>query len=154
MKALHLTPHFTLAELIASEYAQRHGINNVPVEPSITGNLHVLASGLERCRAVLGAPMVITSGYRNPEVNAAVGGSQHSAHMRGLAADFKVPGLTPLEVCRKLNEAFGAIGYEQIIQEGTWTHIAFPEGNRDPSGEVLTAHFSPGRRPTYTKGLA
>ena len=150
---MHLTQHFTLAELTASDYAVRHGINNLPDDTRVVGNLHVLASGLERCRAVLGRPIFVTSGYRSPKVNAAVGGSAKSAHLRGLAADFRVVGMSPRDVCLVLQERQSDIGFDQLIYEGTWTHIAFPEDGCKPAGTVLTAVFKPGKPTTYTQGV-
>jgi len=151
---MNLSANFTLAELVASDYAQRHGINNMPTDPHVLGNLHVLAAGLERCRAILGQqPMIITSGYRSAAVNTAVGGSRRSAHMRGLAADFRVPGMNPRSVCMVLQE-HPEVGFDQLIYEGTWTHIAFPENNRKPTGTVLTAIFKPGKPTAYIQGVA
>lgn len=150
---MNLSAHFTLAELVASDYALRHGIANTPTDPHVLGNLHVLADGLERCRAILGQPMIISSGYRCPEVNAAVGGSAKSAHMRGLAADFRVPGMNPRAVCLALQD-HPEVGFDQLIYEGTWTHIAFPENRHDAGGVVLTAIFKPGKPTTYIQGVA
>lgn len=151
---MNLTEHFTLAELISSTYAQRHGIANVPIDAQITGNLYLLARGLERVRRVLGRPIVVTSGYRCPEVNAALGGAPQSAHLHGLAADFRVSGMTPREVCQIIEQHADMVGFDKLIFEGTWTHIAFPDGASDPAGEVLTAHFSAGKTASYTRGIA
>lgn len=151
---MNLTEHFTLSELIASDTALRLGIQNVPVDPRVTGNLHVLARGLERVRRALGdRPIFITSGYRSPDLNVAVRGSLNSAHLRGLAADIKVQGMAAREVCQAIANHADMIGFHQLIHEGTWTHIAFTDDG-DPAGAILTAHFRPGRPTTYTKGLA
>lgn len=147
---MQLTEHFSLAELIRSDYATRHSISNMPTDPQALKHLHLLAAGLERARAVLGKPVVITSGYRSAAVNAGVGGSFTSAHMAGLAADFLVPGMTPREVCLRLQD-HREIGFEQLIFEGTWTHIAFPVG--EPHGIVLTAVFKPGAKVRYIAGV-
>jgi uncharacterized protein YcbK (DUF882 family) len=53
-----------------------------------------LLDGLEKLRALAGAPVVIHAGYRCPEHNAAVGGVPHSEHTSGLAADIALPGLS------------------------------------------------------------
>ena len=149
---MNLTEHFTLAELIASDMALRHGIPNLPEDPHITGNLHVLARGLERTRLILNRPMVITSGYRSERVNALVGGARNSAHLRGLAADFKVPGMSAREVCRAIKD-HASIGFETLICEGAWAHIAFTDEARSPAMHVLTAHFTPGHPTSYSKGI-
>ncbi len=78
-------------------------------------------------------------------MNAAVGGAENSAHMTGHACDFICPGFgTPLEVCRKLQAS--GIRFDQVIQEGTWTHISFAPTMR---GQILTKAANGG----YTTGL-
>lgn len=85
-------PHgewFTFAELTRSVTAERHGIDNVPTEEDILGNLQDLADVLDSIRDAWGAPIVVTSGYRCAAVNALVGGVPTSAHALGLAADIR-----------------------------------------------------------------
>jgi hypothetical protein len=151
---LNLTAHFTLAELTASDYATRTGIDNQPIDPAVLANLHLLADGLERVRAVLGQPIHISSGYRCEKLNAAVSGSRTSAHLKGLAADIHVPGITPRGVCLRLSAVADAIGFDQLIFEGSWTHIGFPEADAEPRRQILTAIFKPGRPTTYVGGIA
>ncbi len=50
-----------------------------------------LAIRLDMARGIAGVPFRITSGFRTPEHNAAVGGKDNSAHLRGWAADLFVP---------------------------------------------------------------
>ena len=50
---------------------------------------------LQRIRWRIGRPIIVTSGYRCPEHNAAVGGTPSSLHMFGMAADLQCEGLTP-----------------------------------------------------------
>lgn len=149
---MQLTAHFTYEELVASDYATRHGISNVPSEPHIVGNLHCLAAGLERVRAVIGQPIHVTSGYRCLEVNEAIGGVAKSAHMLGLAADIKVLDLAPRLVALMI-AAHPEIGFERVIYEGAWTHVEFPPGGREPQYFSFTAHFHAGRPTTYTQGI-
>jgi hypothetical protein len=151
---MNLTDNFTLAELTSSSFASRHGINNVPADHEVLANLHVLARGLERVREAVGRPVIVTSGYRSPKVNAGIGGSKTSAHMRGLAADIKVQGMTALELANEIAVHRREIDYDQLIEEfGAWVHIAFADAESDPRGQVLTA-----RRGSigveYIKGLA
>jgi hypothetical protein len=133
-----LTSHFSLEELIVSEVAERAGIDNTPTD-AILVNLRTLAEGLERIRIVLGSrPIHITSGYRCEALNEKVGGSQRSAHIDGLAADFICPSFgPPLAVCRAIVEAM--ITTDQIIHEfGRWCHVAFPKPGDSARGELLT----------------
>jgi uncharacterized protein YcbK (DUF882 family) len=50
-----------------------------------------LVTTLEELRALVGKPLKITSAYRCPVHNAAVGGAPKSEHISGLAADVLVP---------------------------------------------------------------
>lgn len=145
---MNLSTHFTLEELIESDLAIRKGIDNQP-NPEVTANLYVLADGLERVRTILLAPIIITSGYRSQKLNSALGGARNSQHTLGLAADFKIANMTPKEVCLAILEHEPFIRFDQLIAEGTWTHISFAD---HPRGDVLTAHFG-GMGTIYTKGI-
>jgi zinc D-Ala-D-Ala carboxypeptidase len=147
---MYLTEHFSLEELVASQTAVRLGIDNTP-SPEILATLRgVLAPGLERVRTALAHQAVlVTSGYRSPALNAAVGGSRDSAHMQGLAADVICPRFgSPLEVCRAVVAA--GIEMDTVISEGQWCHVSFAPAKRRL---VMTAHFT-ANGVTYTPGLA
>lgn len=82
--------HFTLSEFTRSATAEKNGIENVPNESQIQ-NLECLCGLiLDPLREFIGHPVYITSGFRTPRLNRLVGGSATSAHMSGLAADFRV----------------------------------------------------------------
>lgn len=133
-----LSPHFTLEELTFSQTAQRKAIDNTP-SLEVVAHLTTLANGLEDVRELLGQPIHVTSGYRCPSLNAAIGGAKHSAHMAGYAADFVCSGFTPVQIVKAI--ARSGISFDQCIQEGTWVHISFDPEMRK---EVLTAHFHNG----------
>lgn len=145
---MNLSPHFTLAELTHSETAVRKGLDNTP-PALVVENLRRLALGLEQVREVLACPVIVTSGYRSPAVNRAIGGSSMSAHCDGHAADIIAPAHgTPLQVARTLRDS--RLAFDQIIHEGGWVHISFAPAMRR---QVLTAHFHGGPA-TYTAGVA
>ena len=133
---MNLSLNFTLEELTASETAARNGLDNTP-GPIAMKNLERLAQFLEEVRKVLGKPVVISSGYRGPEVNAHVGGQKASQHLVGCAADIKVPGMTPDAVCRAIKAS--DLQYDQLIREfDSWTHISIPnEEGSTPRGQTL-----------------
>ena len=118
---MNLSPHFTLAELTYTDHRQ---LDNTPTQIEIS-NLQRLAQFLEIVKATLGGkPVIITSGYRSKAVNDAVGSKDSSHHRLGLAADFRVPGMTPDAVVRALLK----LPYQQIIREfDAWTHISIPQ---------------------------
>lgn len=92
----------------------------------------------------VGGPVRITSGYRSPQQNAAVGGVANSAHLQPNAAyDFvPPPGVSPQQAATTLAQGLKKDGvpFDQIILEGagphstgTHIHVSFA-GNR---GQVL-----------------
>ncbi|BDW99173.1 hypothetical protein MACH15_09260 [Maricaulis maris] len=120
-----LTRNFKLAEFIRSDKADEMGDPNTPDEEHLRA-LHGLACGMEQVRRILGdRPISITSGYRNPAVNKAVGGVSNSAHALGYAADFSVKGMTPVEVARALEAS--TLAFDQLIYEASRNinHISF-----------------------------
>ena len=86
-----VAPDFWLSEFLDSETAEREGLDNTPGPVEMQNIRVTLALGAQRIRNTLGAAVFITSGYRSPEVNRRVRGSPTSAHMSGLAMDFKCP---------------------------------------------------------------
>ena len=142
---MKLSPHFYLEEFTASQTAERLGLDNYP-STWIVAQLMYTAAQLEKARRILANnPVIVTSGYRSPALNAAVRGSQKSAHMEGLAADIICPSYGPPIVCAEALINAGLV-FDQLIYEFTWLHIGF---SRDTSRkEVLTA-----RSGIYTHGL-
>lgn len=89
------------------------------------------AQGLEAVRVRLGcAPIIVTSGYRCPALNAAIGGAKNSQHMRGEAADIICPRFGgPVEVATALRDS--GVEYDQLLLEfGRWVHVSFSERPR------------------------
>lgn len=117
---MNLTSHFTLEELTFTSHRE---FDNTPNTVQIN-NLQRLAEFLEDVRSLLDKPILIDSGFRSPEVNQAVGSTSVSQHLRGCAADFRVPGMTPAEVVKAIHEA--KLPYDQLILELGWTHISIP----------------------------
>lgn len=125
---MKLTHHFTLAELTASHTAQRLGLDNTPA-PELLPRLVLTAKMLERIRNTLGAPVTVTSGYRAPAVNRAVGGVTSSDHAHGHAADIVAPGYgTPYQIAKLLAPLVSTLGIGQLILEGVkgkqWVHVS------------------------------
>jgi len=129
---MNLSPHFTLEELTASQTAARLGLDNTP-PPEVVDALTRTAMGLEGVRTVLGAPIIISSGYRNPDVNHAVGGQPNSQHQKGEAADFICPGFGTVQAVFDAIKRSG-IDYDQMaIEYSRWIHISFSYNNRRQS---------------------
>lgn len=82
--------YFDLDELLRSETALNCGIENLPSWEDVE-NLHQLAiEVLDPIRIAWRQPLVVTSGYRSPELNAKIGGVPNSAHLVGRAVDVRL----------------------------------------------------------------
>lgn len=123
-----LTDHFSLAEMTFTEH---RGIDN-SCPPELLPNLLGIATLMEKVRAALCDKMGtdveihVTSGYRCPELNAAIGGAAHSDHVRALACDFKATQFgSPYLVAQYLATQVDALGIGQLIHEfGSWVHVS------------------------------
>ena len=80
-----LTPHFEMSEFLVTSVP----IDNIPSEYA-KKNIRFVANCLEHARKALDKPIYINSGFRTKEVNKAVGGSNTSLHMAGLAVDINI----------------------------------------------------------------
>lgn len=136
----NLSAHFKLSELTHSDTAVKHGIANTPT-PAHLHNLETYtAPGLENVREICGGRSVhVHDAYRNPQVNALVGGTATSAHPLGLAADIDVEGQTTLETARLIAAAMkaGKIKVDQLILErtpATTVHVSFDPRARGMMG--------------------
>jgi zinc D-Ala-D-Ala carboxypeptidase len=145
---MQISEHFTLEELTASQAAARNNLDNRPGLEDVK-NLRWLAGTLEEVRKLVGKPINVSSAYRSPAVNKAVGGTAKSAHIRGLAADITVSGMTSIDLANLILSS--DIAFDQLIYEGTWVHLGLADGIM--RRQVLTAHFSPAGV-TYTQGIS
>ena len=130
---MKLTEHFTFEELIASDTATAKKIDNTPDAES-AARLAILATNvLEPARLALGAPITISSGYRCPQLNKAVGGVANSQHLFGEAADLRCKDIPTL---RKLFGILTKMDCDQILYEknskgAVWIHVSYKaSGNR------------------------
>lgn len=121
---MKLSPNFSLDELTRSDYASRHGLENEPDAKAIE-NLKRLAALLEQVRTLCNTPIIVSSGYRSPAVNAGVGGSKTSQHMFGCAADIRALRMSIGDLMKRV--VGSDIKYDQIILEfNSWVHISVP----------------------------
>ena len=145
-----LSDHFSLMELCKSQTAARLGIDNTPDDAAIANLKSMCENILEPIRAHYGVPFSPSSGYRSEELNKAIGGSATSAHVRGLAVDVEVPGVSNPDLARwvQANLVFDQVILECWTVPGSgWVHIG--DKIEDARGQVLTYSRSKG----YMNGL-
>lgn len=120
-----LSPHFILGEMLVSQTGARLGLRNVPRPEHVEALRLLCVNVLEPVRVHYGQPVLVSSGYRSPAVNRAVGGSRTSQHTKGEAADFTVRGVPNIDVCRWLHRYRN---YDQLIYEfgaAGWVHVSW-----------------------------
>lgn len=123
--------YFTIEELCRSDKARQMGIDNTPTEDVIDRLSDLVENVLDPAREKIGKPVAVSSGYRCPELNRAVGGVVTSQHVKGEAADLTTGN-------RKENERLFQIirdnlPFDQLIDEYdySWVHVSYRRsGNR------------------------
>jgi zinc D-Ala-D-Ala carboxypeptidase len=152
---MQLTANFSLAEMIKSETALRHDLDNTPGEVEIE-NLRVLCEQvLQPLRDAYGRGIKVNSGFRHPDVNAKVGGSRTSDHCKGQAADIEIPGVANYDLAKYISDYFN---FTQVILEfytpgvpdSGWVHVSYDPANL--KRQVLTAMRENGKT-VYKPGL-
>ena len=133
--------YFTYLELVRTDT----GLPNSPTEWQQVVNLQRIAFFLDRLREYMGSAVIVTSGFRSPEVNARVGGSKTSAHLQGLAADIVPKSRTQEDFKRMLAylEPLAELkAVDQIIvyRNGDtvkWIHVGLKEDSLKNRGQVI-----------------
>ena len=130
--------YFSLSEFLNSATAKRLRIDNTP-SFEVVDNLNKLADYLDGIREKLGKPILVSSGYRCPVLNKAVGGVANSQHQKGLAADLVCADMESLE--KVLRETGG---FDQLIKEhrkgfpnSFWFHVSVCARNGKPRNQII-----------------
>ena len=119
---------FTQKELIASTEAYKRKIDNTPGEEE-KAHLEELMEFMDGIRSAWGSAIIVTSGYRCPELNEAIGGAKKSAHQTGYAVDC-VPANNKkkefFEFCKEYlkDRDFDELLFERNSKGAIWCHIA------------------------------
>ena len=95
---MQLSKHFTLEEFEKSQTATRKGITNKAGSGEIKNLTDLCYEVLEPVRAKFDKPIIITSGYRSPELCEAIGSKATSQHSKGEAVDFELHNISNLQV--------------------------------------------------------
>jgi zinc D-Ala-D-Ala carboxypeptidase len=152
---VRLSKNFTLGELTKSQTAIRRSIDNTPSLTAID-NLQLLVDNvLQPVRDHFKKPVDISSGYRSPQLNVAIGGSPTSHHCLGMAADFEIMGMDNKELAIWVRDN---LKFTQLILEfyndgdtnSGWVHVGYDA--RDLKQQVLRARKVNGKT-VYSQGL-
>ena len=153
---MNLSRNFTLQELIKSDTAIRLDINNNPNSGQIEKLKALCENILQPVRDHFGR-VKVTSGYRSPELCAAIGSSARSQHAKAEAADFECVGVDNAELFDWIKSNLEP---DQLILEfytpgepnSGWIHASWIDGT--PRASYLWAYKSEGKtkyKPVLTK---
>lgn len=148
-----LSKNFRVREFVRSATAKRMGINNVLIDKSDAHrNAKALfGSVIQPVRDRLSAPLFVTSGFRCPELNAAVGGVEGSQHSTAEAADIASGRHSPMGLAYAFMQA--EVPFDQLILEHDQdvVHVSHVREGEN-RGEVLTRFVKDGKL-HYVTGL-
>ena len=116
---VRLSPHFMLTEFLKLEKYP----DNIPTVQQISNLIYGCRNLLEPARQAIGCPIIINSGFRNPRVNALVGGVKNSQHLVGQAADIRPKG--PRQFQRLVNFLRACEHTDQLLTGNGWLHISW-----------------------------
>ena len=132
---MSLGKYFTIEEMTRSDAAERLKIANTYTQVEYNNLKALVGNILDPLRIKVGKSITINSGFRNEQVNRAVGGAATSQHRFGQAADLVIEGMTTREIVNLIVDM--KLPYDQLIEEfGSWVHVSFSTRNRR---EVLQA---------------
>jgi len=124
---MKLTENLTLLEATKSNTATRLGIDNTPPPAIVERMIETAEKIFQPLRDALG-PIRVSSFYRSPDLNRAIGGSKTSQHCKGEAIDMQ-----GILASNKIlfNSACDLEDYDQIIwefgtlEEPDWVHVSY-----------------------------
>ena len=124
-----------------SQTATRKGISNKAGSGEIKNLTDLCYGVLEPVRAKFEKPIIITSGYRSPELCEAIGSKATSQHTKGEAVDFEIAGISNLQVAIWIENN---CDFDQLILEfwkegepnSGWVHCSYKDGSNRK--QVLT----------------
>ena len=131
---MKLSSNFSLNELTKSQTAERKGIDNTPSTEHQENLKKLCENVLQPVRDHFEQVVSVSSGYRSPELCAAIGSKITSQHARGEAADFEIFGVSNKELADLVQYN---TNYDQLILEywkesdpnSGWVHCSYSESN-------------------------
>ena len=131
---MKLTANFSLNELTKSQTAERKGIDNTPSGDHQDNLKKLCENVLQPVRDHFEQVVSVSSGYRSPELCAAIGSKSTSQHARGEAADFEIFGVSNKELADWIHYN---TNYDQLLLEywkesdpnSGWVHCSYSESN-------------------------
>jgi hypothetical protein len=126
---MRLSKNFVLSEITRSNTATRLGISNEPSKEHLSNMQFLITELIQPMRDAIG-PIRISSGYRSPSLNRAIGGSSKSQHCKGQALDLQF--WKDGQMCnREIYDWIlkSGLDFDQMINEFdfAWIHISLKQ---------------------------
>ena len=128
---MKLSKNLSLAEVTKSTTAKRLGIDNTPDEWATENLRQIAVNVFQPVRDAFKCPIYVSSGYRGPELNRAIGGSQRSQHMEGRALDLDADVFGRCTNAQIFNWIRENLEFDQMVWEfgdsdnPDWVHVSF-----------------------------
>ena len=139
--------YFTYKELSKSQTATNCGLTNYPGEVEKKNLTALVDNVLDPARELFGSPIMVNSGYRNPQINSLIGGASGSQHCKGQAVDIQTAGD---KRNKELFEILKQFDFDQLIWEfgddenPDWIHISY-KSQEENRNQVLRSYKEGGK---------
>lgn len=152
---MKLSKNFSLREFTKSSTASRLGIDNSVGEQELENLKHLVEVVCQPARDHFGKPVIITSGYRSPELNTAIGGSTTSQHCKGEAVDMEILGVSNKDLAAWITSN---CDFDQVIlefynpEEGEnsgWVHVSLKRNGENRKMKLVA--YADGRATKYSR---
>ena len=131
---MKLSKNLSLSEVTKSLTANRLGISNEPDDWAKENLRQVAINVFQPLRSAFGCPIYVSSGYRSPDLNSAIGGSSRSQHMEGRALDLDADVFGNCTNSQIFNWIKENVEFDQLIWEfgdednPDWVHVSYVYG--------------------------
>lgn len=135
---MKLSKNLSLSEVTYSKTALRRNIDNTPTDEHIENLKYLAENAFQPMRDHFGVPIYVSSGYRSPELNEAIGGSPRSFHCHGMALDLDQDGRNKgVSNCDVFHYIKDNLPFTELIwefgdeYEPNWVHVALARGREN-----------------------
>lgn len=151
--------YFSIRELTKSMNAVKRGIDNTPNAEQRQSLIDLVEHVLDPLRERWGAPIIVSSGFRNPTVNRLAGGVANSQHLKGEAADIHTVSDSRNDNMRLLRSLLSSdIEFDNVIAENVdsygrpdWIHVSYTTKRKNR--KLKTTMRKVNGKTKYTNGI-
>lgn len=146
---MKISKDLTLAEVSKSNTAIKLGIDNEPKGEHLNNMIHTANAIFQPIRNHFGKPIFVSSGYRSPKLNKAIGGAATSQHCKGEALDLDNDAVEYPTNKDIFDYIKNHLEFTQLIAEfpvngnPSWVHVGYDRKNL--KNQILVARKKNGK---------